>query len=371
MRIALLTRNFSRLAGGAESYAIAVAAELGQHHEVHVFCQHTDHPISNVTYRHVMRPCQRPRWVNQIFYAFSTWWQTRKGFDVVHSHEHVFHGQVQTLHVQPVAKGIWGQRRGWRKALRALALVTSPRRLTYWWLERARMKPMPGRTLVFASPMLMHDFIPYYPDIESCSTVITPGVREASSISTRESKRLDMGWDDGRQWLLFVANDYARKGLDALLKAMTLWPSTVQVAVVGQSRQRAEYEHLSAELGVISRLHFLGPRADVPELMAAADALVHPTLEDSFGMVVLEAMACGLPVVVSPAPFCGLSAELTHLDQAWVLQDPRNPDELANAVNKVLSDPALRQGLIQAGQAESRRRSWAEAAAKYDKIFTA
>ena len=106
MRIALLTRNFSRTSGGAESYAIAVANELAHRHELHVFCQETDQPLEQATYHKLWRPCQRPRWVTQLFYALATWWLTRSGFDVVHSHENVFHGQVHTLHVQSVAKGI-------------------------------------------------------------------------------------------------------------------------------------------------------------------------------------------------------------------------------------------------------------------------
>ena len=117
MRIALLTRNFSRTAGGAESYAIAVAQEMSVRHEVHVFYQESDQPVVGVTYHLVWRPFKRPRWLNQIAYALITWWLTRKGFDVVHSHEHVIHGNVQTLHVQPVSKGIWGDRKGWRKAI--------------------------------------------------------------------------------------------------------------------------------------------------------------------------------------------------------------------------------------------------------------
>ena len=112
MRIALLTRNFSRTAGGAESYAIAIAQALSQRHEIHVFCQETDHPVHPAHYHLVWRPCKRPRWVNQIYYALSTWWHTRTGFDRVHSHEHVFHGQVQTLHVQPVSKGVSGNQIG-------------------------------------------------------------------------------------------------------------------------------------------------------------------------------------------------------------------------------------------------------------------
>jgi glycosyltransferase involved in cell wall biosynthesis len=371
MRIALLTRNFSRTAGGAESYAIAIAAELAQRHELHVFCQETDQPVAGATYHLIWRPCRRPRWVNVIFYAVATWWHTRAGFDVVHSHEHVFHGQVQTLHVQPVAKGIWGARTGWRKVVRWLSVLTSPRRLTYCWLEWARMRIQPGRQLVFASSPLMADFEHFYPGIEPISHTIAPGVARPEPPLERAACRQALGWAQTQTRLLFVANDYARKGLDALLSALQLLPAQVVLTVVGQTRQLSQFQALVDRLGLRDRVQFLGPRHDIDTLMAASDVLVHPTLEDSFGMVVLEAMAHGLPVVVSAAPYCGLSAELLHGRDALMLSDPKDAPTMARLVQDVLDHAGLRARLVEGGFEQARRRSWADAALKYEKIFSA
>ncbi len=370
MRIALLTRNFARTAGGAESYAVSVAQALAQKHEVHVFCQETDRPVPQATYHLVWRPFRRPRWLNQIYYAWATRWHTRNGFDVVHSHEHVFHGDVATLDVEPGGKGIWGQRKGWRKALRWLAVLTSPRRLTYVWLEAARMRLQPKRQLVFASAMLQADFERHYPGIRPISHVIPPGVTVPAAPLNRQSCRRDLGWLETEQRVLFVANDYARKGLDALLGALALWPHSVVLTVVGQTRQLAHYQAQAQRLGLAGRVQFLGPRDDVNRLMAASDVLVHPTLEDSFGMVVLEAMAAGLPVVVSQAPFCGLSAELTDQVDAWLLDDPKDASAIAQAVDTLLKDPEARARLSRGGLRQAQGRTWAEAALKYEKIFS-
>jgi glycosyltransferase involved in cell wall biosynthesis len=369
MRIALLTRNFSRTAGGAESYAIAIARELSDGHEVHVFCQETDEPIARAIYHRVWRPFKRPRWLNQMVYALITWWLTRSGFDVVHSHEHVFFGQIQTLHVQPVAQGIWGQRRGWRKALRWLSVLTSPRRLTYMWLEAARMRVQPGRQLVFASQQLLAQFSRYYPGIASISHVITPGVQLPGVPLSRSACRQSLGWGAGDVRLLFVANDYTRKGLDTLLTAMTRLPSHVLLNVAGQTRQKATYTALANQLGLSERVSFMGPRNDIDVLMAASDLLVHPTLEDSFGMVVLEAMAQKLAVVVSGSPYCGLSAELTHMNDAWLLADPRDANKLAGAIQHLLLDADTRQKLIEHGWSQAQNRGWPAMALAYQKLF--
>ena len=62
MRIAILTRHFSRSGGGAESYAIAIAQALAARHEVHVFCQESDRPVPELHYHPVWRLSKRPRW---------------------------------------------------------------------------------------------------------------------------------------------------------------------------------------------------------------------------------------------------------------------------------------------------------------------
>ncbi|MEY2861255.1 MAG: hypothetical protein RL392_1713, partial [Pseudomonadota bacterium] len=102
MRIAVLSRNFASTGGGAERYSIAVVERLAEKHEVHVFTQNIEHNFSGVVYHRITTPMQRPRWVNQLYFAFSTWRATRKGFDIVHSHENTWHGNVQTVHVLPI-----------------------------------------------------------------------------------------------------------------------------------------------------------------------------------------------------------------------------------------------------------------------------
>lgn len=369
LRIAILTRNFARTAGGAESYAISIAQEMAARHEVHVFCQQTDRPILAAHYHLVSRPCRRPRWINQLWYALATWLQTRQGFDAVISHEHVFHGNVQVLHVQSVAQGTWGGLHGWRKVRRWLGVFTSLRRMTYLALEAVRMKPIPGRRLVFASAPLLAHFQLSYRDIEAISHIIEPGVHMPSESLDQNLCRTQLGWATDANWLLFVANDYQRKGLDALLSALARLPQSIRLAVVGQARQQAEYEAQARALGVVDRVVFMGPRQDIGVCMSAADLLVHPTREDSFGMVVLEAMACGLPVIVSCAPYCGFAAELQDQQDAWLLSAPGDDSGIATAVQTLLADASLRLRLREGGKQQARCRTWAMAALKYEKII--
>ncbi len=138
LRIAVLNRTFSPVAGGAERYSIALVEKLAAKHEIHVFAQSIDHQWPGVSYHHVSMPLRRPRWINQIWFATLTWWATRRGFDVVHSHENTWHGQVQTVHVLPIKHSMFNGLDGWRRCARILKVLTSPRLLVYLLLERAR-----------------------------------------------------------------------------------------------------------------------------------------------------------------------------------------------------------------------------------------
>ena len=102
LRIAVFNRTFSPTGGGAERYSIALVEQLAARHEIHVFAQEIAHQSPGVTYHRVSSPLRRSRWLNQLWYASATWLATRRGFDVVHSHENTWHGRVQTIHVKPV-----------------------------------------------------------------------------------------------------------------------------------------------------------------------------------------------------------------------------------------------------------------------------
>ncbi|MDP3826882.1 MAG: glycosyltransferase, partial [Polaromonas sp.] len=127
LRIAVLNRVFDPAGGGAERYSIALVEQLAQRHEIHVFAQQIRHHAPGVTYHLVSMPLRKPRWLNQLWYATATWWATRRGFDVVHSHKNTWQGQVQTVHVLPVKYNLFHGRTGWRRVLAWAKVWSSPR----------------------------------------------------------------------------------------------------------------------------------------------------------------------------------------------------------------------------------------------------
>lgn len=371
LRIAVLNRVFDSTGGGAERYSIALVEQLALRHEVHVFAQQINHHATGVSYHPVSMPMRKPRWLNQLWYAFATWRATRTGFDIVHSHENTWHGEVQTVHVVPVRHNLFQGRTGARRLLRWIKVVTSPRLLTYLGLERLRFRSQHTRRIVVTSESLGLTMAATYPDSSAMTSVITPGVTFPAPVTDADklAARIALGLPPDRFCLLFVGNDYRKKGLDNLLEVLATLPDQVALAVVGNPAHIPEFRRRADALGVVARVFFLGALQDVAPAYRAADALVHPTLEDTFAMVVLEAMAHGLPVVVSNAVYCGISSLLSHGINSVLLEDPRSAQELGAALRLVSGDEGLRRALGGQGRLFASRYRWEDIARQQEVVY--
>ena len=379
LRIAVLNRTFAPTGGGAERYAIALVEQLAARHEIHVFAQDLAHDWPGVTYHRVSKPFAKPRWVNQLWYATATWWATRRGFDVVHSHENTWHGQVQTVHVLPVWHSLFHGRRGLRRLLRWTKVAFSPRLWTYLALEQRRFANAASppdsagrRHIVVTSDSLRSVVAKTFPVTAQGLFVLSPGVDLPAAPATpaqRDVARRGLGLPPHAPCILLVGNDYRKKGLERLLYGLSLLSKEVVVAVVGSPLQRPQFLALAQRLGLADRVFFLGQLSDVSPAYKAADVLAHPTLEDTFAMVVLEAMAHGLPVVVSSAQYCGIAALLSDGDNALVLDDPQDAPALARALQRALGEPVLRDLLGRNARAFARAHGWAEKARQQEQLY--
>jgi UDP-glucose:(heptosyl)LPS alpha-1,3-glucosyltransferase len=372
LRVAVLNRLFKPTGGGAERYSIALVEQLAQQHEIHVFAQEIAHRFPGVIYHHVPLPFRRPRWINQLWFAAATWWQTRTGFDIVHSHENTWHGNVQTVHVLPVQYNLFAGRVGLKRALRWLKVVTSPRLLTYLGLEKLRYRVTDGRRIVLPSGSLKATMLTSFPHTRNALEIVTPGIEEVcgpASDALRAQVRADLGLPMDGFCILLVGNDFRKKGLPALLTALKQLPEKCFAAVVGNPEQIAFVKADVLRLGLTDRVFFLGAMALVQPAYQAADCLAHPTQEDTFAMVVLEAMGHGLPVVVSNSSYCGISVLLTQGQNALLLDNPLDSDALADLLKQVYSDATLRKTLSDGAVAFAAQHLWSQQAVRLDAIY--
>jgi glycosyltransferase involved in cell wall biosynthesis len=147
------------------------------------------------------------------------------------------------------------------------------------------------------------------------------------------------------------------KGQEILLAAAPAilrdHPDTTFLLVGGVLNNRTEdmdrLRTLATTLGVASRVRILGFDSDIVAVLAAMDVVVQPSVRpESFGMTVLEAMASGKPVVAAAH---GGVLETVRDGETGLLVSPGNAPELAGAINRLLSDPALRERMGAAGRA--------------------
>lgn len=152
-----------------------------------------------------------------------------------------------------------------------------------------------------------------------------------------------------------------RKNLDTVLYAMVDVPE-LHLAVVG-ILEGSPYPQLAEQLGLSDRVHFLdNPSGIVPELMRSVDIFVFPSRYEPFGLVVIEAMASGLPVVT--AITTGAS-ELISPECGVVLSDTEDRKGLAEALCQLASNPELRHSMGKAARTVAEDHSWQKMAQRY------
>lgn len=152
------------------------------------------------------------------------------------------------------------------------------------------------------------------------------------------------------RYLLFVGNFEPKKNLRRLLDALDLVLGTPPLVVAGGARAWRGYEIEEQP----EHVHTIGyvRRVDLPALYTMCEAFVFPSLAEGFGLPVLEAMACGAPVITSNA------VPLPDLDEVTLMCDPHDTQSIAAQLSRVLSDGDLRQKLSRAGTAYARPYTW-------------
>lgn len=153
---------------------------------------------------------------------------------------------------------------------------------------------------------------------------------------------------------------FSRKNLDTVLHALVEVPN-LHLAVAGIT-EGSPYLKLAESLNLNSRVHWLGLRKDIPELMKAVDFFVFPSRYEPFGLVVIEAMASGLAVIT--AKTTGASALITS-EGGIVLDDPNDKKALAESMEKLANNPELRTKMGQEARAIALQHSWQKMAQTY------
>ncbi|OUL24507.1 glycosyl transferase [Nostoc sp. RF31YmG] len=183
----------------------------------------------------------------------------------------------------------------------------------------------------------------------------TPGVGDRQTWGLPENVPLALFAGDIRT---------ARKNLDTVLYALAKVPD-LHLAVVGNT-EGSPFPQLTASLGLSERVHFLGYRRDIAAIMRVADLFVFPSRYEACTLVLLEALASGLPVITATATG---GAELVTPECGVVLSDSDDIDALVAALLSLVDDDALLQQMGKAARSVAEQHSWTTMAQTYVDLF--
>jgi len=363
LRIALLIDRFGRRFGGAESYGVNLFEVLAQRHDVTVIAHDFEHdlPVKEVR---VTVNRKWPSWLRVWHFARQAKRLTRNNFDVVHSHMNGGVGHIHVIHVAPIRYRRLHGVSAWRRFL----VYFEPSNVVYLLLEAAAMRVKTGSRVVAVSHWLKERIHDAYGKRLVVDTITPGAISVAVDPTVRSQTRATLGWAQDDTGCLLVARNPLRKGLATVLEALSQLPENFRLAVVGTQPEIKDYLRVNYPQ-LVARVNLIAPTSDVSPYYQAADVYVHPTLLDSFGIAPLEAMAHGLPVIVSGPEFCGFGQYVTHCHDAWVLANPEDPREIAQGLYALTSDPVLRAHLLQHAAKLVDSLSWAAAAQKYEALY--
>ncbi|MDF5735949.1 MULTISPECIES: glycosyltransferase family 4 protein [unclassified Nostoc] len=194
--------------------------------------------------------------------------------------------------------------------------------------------------------------------------VIVNGV-DLEEFAPGPSNRQKLGLPENVTLALFAGDIRTpRKNLDTVLHALVKVPD-LHLAVVGHI-EGSPFPQLAASLGLSERVHFLGYRRDIAEIMRSVDLFVFPSRYEACTLVLLEALSSGLPVITATATG---GAELVTPECGIVLPDSDDIDALAVALMSFVSVDALMEQMGQAARSVAEQYSWTTMAQTYVDLF--
>ena len=205
-----------------------------------------------------------------------------------------------------------------------------------------------GTEVLYLSPQQRAAFKAYYPECESRLHALPAGLAEDRKLEDRSldarvmrkqevraALKAELGMSETATLIVQIGSGFKVKGVDRALHAIASLPAevraTLRYLLVGSGKPAA-YLKLAKKLGIAAHVSIVVGRDDVPQLLAAADLMLHPAYRESAGYTLLEAVVAGLPVLATET--CGYAYHIQQANSGVVCPEPFSQDTL----NKLLAD---------------------------------
>lgn len=243
-------------------------------------------------------------------------WQREK-FDIVQSHERI--AGCDIFRAGDGVHRVWlAQRARIVSPVQKLLADLSPYHRYVMAAEEEMFRSPALKKIICNSLMVKNDIMRCFQVPEEKFAVIYNAIDaqrfQPATPAQRQQSRASLRLPAEAKVFIYVGSGFERKGLRASISALAA--TEAHLLVVGQDKQQARYLSHARALGCEKRVHFVGVQHNVIPYYHAADALILPTLYDPFPNVILEAMACGLPVITSDT--CGGAEFIVNGEQGYV-----------------------------------------------------
>jgi len=224
----------------------------------------------------------------------------------------------------------------------------TPRVKTLLNLEREVFAKHTHTKILMLTPKNIAIFTKYYATDDMRFCVLPPGIehiriRPNNYLTIRQNMRSNLQIADDKLVILQVGSGFKTKGLDRSLIALANLPNELKYKViflvVGQDKPH-KYLKQAQNLGIDKQVLFLGGRNDITQLMVASDVLLHPAYRENAGMVLLEGLCAGLPIITTSV--CGYAHYINEACGGLVLDEPFAQKQLNTELTKMLKNHDLR-----------------------------
>jgi UDP-glucose:(heptosyl)LPS alpha-1,3-glucosyltransferase len=362
LKIAILVRNFIKT-GGMERYCVEVARRLALRHDVHVFAQEWRWDgDEKIIFHRIPKLLTKPSFLNLLLFSYFTRKKVNNSFDIIHSHERVTHFDALTVHCPCFRTYITDEENLLKRMLIWLSIALNPRKMAYLWLENRQFSYNNKRMLIAVSDNVKRNVRANYPLPDEYFGLAFPGADHSLNngergAESREAERKRLGINKDDLVILFVGTEFRRKGLDALLRGFAMIvKNNIKLLIAGGGEKKRRYKRLVKELGISDHVIFLGLVEDMENIYAISDIYILPSLSEPAGMAPIEAMAAGIPTIISSSRYAG-SAERIKDGEAIILENPDQPNNIANALSR-LFDGDLRKELGAKGRELAKHLTW-------------
>lgn len=366
-RVAVVVPKYGTVGGGERFvYELTERLALDGRYEIHVFANRWVPGPGPVVFHGIPR-VPFPRFLRQAVFAFLAGGAVEKGgFDLVHAHDRIFRADVFTMHSIPHETWVRDVR---NRRPTLFDRVTS-------WVERRLMEEGGCARHLPVSSIAGAAYRERYRVDPSRMRVLHPGVdlgrfSSPDRDACRREVRARYAIGPSEIVVLFVGMNFEVKGLEAILRAVARAKARrpgamLRLLVVGRGNE-AKYRSLAVSLGIGDSVTFAGAHAEgVEAFYLASDLFMMLSAFDTFGMVVLEAMASRLPVIVSGT--VGAKDLVREGVNGFVLPDRLDADAAAEKVVLLLDAP-LRAAMGEEGLRTASTCSWERLADEVGKVY--